>query len=106
MIGAAELAAMKPGAVVVNIARGEVIDQDALIAALKGDQTGIDAYSDRALSRIWKAMRFSWQMTMMLHRFDDEDGFSAQMRRATLAHLAESETAQRDLAENYVGLPY
>jgi p-hydroxybenzoate 3-monooxygenase len=51
-------------------------------------------------------MRFSWQMTMMLHRFEDEDSFAARMRRATLAHLAESETAQRDLAENYVGLPY
>lgn len=95
------------GAKGLNLAVSDVFYlHDALIAALKGDQTGIDAYSDRALSRIWKAMRFSWQMTMMLHRFDDEDGFSAQMRRATLAHLAESETAQRDLAENYVGLPY
>ena len=78
----------------------------ALIDALRGNEAGIDAYSARALARIWKAMRFSWQMTMMLHRFDDEDSFAAQMRRATLAHLAESETAQRDLAENYVGLPY
>lgn len=95
------------GAKGLNLAVSDVFYlHQALIAALKGDETGIDAYSGRALARIWKAMRFSWQMTMMLHRFDDEDSFAARMRRATLAHLAESETAQRDLAENYVGLPY
>jgi p-hydroxybenzoate 3-monooxygenase len=95
------------GAKGLNLAVSDVFYlHQALIAALHGDETGIDAYSGRALRRIWKAMRFSWQMTTMLHRFDDEDSFAAQMRRATLAHLAESETAQRDLAENYVGLPY
>ncbi|KMK66421.1 4-hydroxybenzoate 3-monooxygenase [Puniceibacterium sp. IMCC21224] len=79
----------------------------ALIPALRsGDLAGLDGYSDHALSRIWKAMRFSWQMTTMLHRFDGEDAFAAQMRRATLSHLAQSETARRDLAENYVGLPF
>lgn len=79
----------------------------ALISALKtGDESGIDGYSDKALSRIWKAMRFSWQMTTMLHHFDGEDGFAAQMRKATLSHLSKSETARRDLAENYVGLPF
>jgi p-hydroxybenzoate 3-monooxygenase len=60
----------------------------------------------RALLRIWKAMRFSWHMTTMLHSFEGEDRFAAQMRRASLAHLAQSETARRDLAENYVGLPF
>lgn len=79
----------------------------ALIDALKkGDTTGIDAYSERALLRIWKAMRFSWQMTTMLHQFDGEDSFAAQMRKATLRHLSQSETARRDLAENYIGLPF
>jgi p-hydroxybenzoate 3-monooxygenase len=79
----------------------------ALIDAVqKGDTAGIDAYSDRALARIWKAMRFSWQMTTMLHRFEGEDGFAAQMRKATLRHLSQSETARRDLAENYIGLPF
>lgn len=79
----------------------------ALIGALKkGDTTGIDAYSERALLRIWKAMRFSWQMTTMLHQFDGEDSFAAQMRKATLRHLSQSETARRDLAENYIGLPF
>lgn len=79
----------------------------ALIDALKkGDTAGIDAYSKRALLRIWKAMRFSWQMTTMLHQFDGEDSFAAQMRKATLRHLSQSETARRDLAENYIGLPF
>jgi p-hydroxybenzoate 3-monooxygenase len=75
-------------------------------AVQRADTRGIDAYSERALLRIWKAMRFSWQMTTMLHRFDGEDSFAAQMRKATLRHLSQSETARRDLAENYIGLPY
>uniref|UniRef100_UPI0035AE6579 4-hydroxybenzoate 3-monooxygenase n=1 Tax=Paenirhodobacter enshiensis TaxID=1105367 RepID=UPI0035AE6579 len=96
------------GAKGLNLAVSDVFYlHQALSAALKtGDETGFDGYSARALNRIWKAMRFSWQMTTMLHRFDGEDSFAAQMRRASLRHLAESETARRDLAENYVGLPY
>ncbi|MEM9580992.1 MAG: 4-hydroxybenzoate 3-monooxygenase [Pseudomonadota bacterium] len=79
----------------------------ALIDAVKhGRETGIDEYSRRALKRIWKAMRFSWQMTTMLHQFDGEDSFAAQMRKATLLHLSQSETARRELAENYIGLPF
>lgn len=96
------------GAKGLNLAASDVFYlHEALIRALKsGDTRGVDGYSARALARIWKAMRFSWQMTTMLHRFDGEDGFAAQMRHATLKHLAGSETARRDLAENYVGLPY
>lgn len=79
----------------------------ALIDAVrKGDERGLDGYSDRALARIWRAMRFSWQMTTMLHQFEGEDSFAAQMRKATLTHLARSETARRELAENYIGLPF
>ena len=95
------------GAKGLNLAVSDVYYlHQALIDAVKGDSAGIDAYSDRALRRIWKAMRFSWQMTMMLHRFEGEDGFAAQMRKATLDHLSRSETARRDLAENYIGLPF
>ncbi|MEM8729040.1 MAG: 4-hydroxybenzoate 3-monooxygenase [Pseudomonadota bacterium] len=96
------------GAKGLNLAVSDVFYlHQALIDALKtGDDTGIDGYSDRALARIWKAMRFSWQMTTMLHRFEGEDSFAPRMRSATLAHLAQSETARRELAENYVGLPY
>jgi len=96
------------GAKGLNLAASDVFYLvEALVDALKaGDQNGIDGYSTRALTRIWKAMRFSWQMTTMLHQFDGEDGFAAQMRKATLKHLSQSETARRDLAENYIGLPY
>ncbi|MGB0659784.1 MAG: 4-hydroxybenzoate 3-monooxygenase [Mangrovicoccus sp.] len=96
------------GAKGLNLAASDVYYlHEALIAALKqNDDSGIEAYSDRALRRIWKAMRFSWQMTTMLHRFEGEDSFAEQMRVATLDHLANSETARRDLAENYIGLPY
>ena len=96
------------GAKGLNLAVSDIFYlHQALIDALKrGDTRGIDAYSERALVRIWKAMRFSWQMTTMLHQFEDEDSFAAQMRNATFEHLAHSETARRDLAENYVGLPY
>lgn len=96
------------GAKGLNLAVSDVYYlYQALIDALKtGSETGIDAYSERALARIWKAMRFSWQMTTMLHKFEGEDSFAAEMRKATLAHLSQSETARRDLAENYIGLPY
>ncbi|MBF9030017.1 4-hydroxybenzoate 3-monooxygenase [Rhodobacterales bacterium HKCCE3408] len=96
------------GAKGLNLAVSDVYYlHHALIDAVKkSDETGIDAYSDRALARIWKAMRFSWQMTTMLHRFDGEDSFAEQMRKATLLHLSQSETARRDLAENYIGLPF
>lgn len=96
------------GAKGLNLAASDVFYlYQALTDALsRGDMAGVDTYSERALSRIWKAMRFSWQMTTMMHKFADEDSFAAQMRKATLEHLAHSETARRDLAENYIGLPY
>ena len=96
------------GAKGLNLAVSDVFYlHQALIEALRhGQEAGIDGYSQRALARIWQAMRFSWQMTTMLHRFDDEDSFATQMRRAALDHLARSETARRELAENYVGLPF
>jgi len=96
------------GAKGLNLAVSDVFYlHTALIDALqKGNDAGLDGYSDRALERIWKAMRFSWQMTTMLHQFEGEDSFAAQMRKATLRHLSKSETARRDLAENYIGLPY
>lgn len=95
------------GAKGLNLAVSDVFYlHQALIAAMKGDCSGIDGYADRALARVWKAMRFSWQLTSMLHQFEGEDSFAAQMRKATLMHLSQSETARRDLAENYVGLPF
>jgi p-hydroxybenzoate 3-monooxygenase len=64
------------------------------------------AYSDTALARVWKAERFSWWMTMLLHRLHPPESFEAQMQRAELDYLAGSRAAQTVLAENYVGLPF
>jgi p-hydroxybenzoate 3-monooxygenase len=67
---------------------------------------GIDAYSAKALARVWKAVRFSWWMTSMLHRFPDTEGFGARIQLAELGYLVSSKAATASLSENYVGLPY
>jgi p-hydroxybenzoate 3-monooxygenase len=67
---------------------------------------GIDGYSARALARVWKAVRFSWWMTSMLHRFPDTEGFGARIQLAELDYLVSSKAAITSLSENYVGLPY
>ena len=67
---------------------------------------GIDGYSATALARVWKAERFSWWMTSMLHRFPDPDGFGARIQLAELDYLVSSQAATASLAENYVGLPF
>ncbi|MDF1607665.1 4-hydroxybenzoate 3-monooxygenase [Hoeflea sp. YIM 152468] len=73
---------------------------------LEGDASLLDAYSKRALSRVWKAVRFSWWMTTMLHRFPNQTPFEARILEAELAYTLESEATKAALAENYVGLPY
>jgi p-hydroxybenzoate 3-monooxygenase len=67
---------------------------------------GIDAYSARALARVWKAERFSWWMTSILHTFPDTDAFGRRMQRTEFDYLVASEAASRSLAENYTGLPF
>jgi p-hydroxybenzoate 3-monooxygenase len=67
---------------------------------------GIDGYSARALSRVWKAVRFSWWMTSMLHKFPDEGEFGARIQLAELKYLVDSKAASASLSENYVGLPF
>ena len=67
---------------------------------------GIDAYSERALKRVWRAVRFSWSMTTMLHRFPDTGEFGQKIQEAELDYLVSSRAASTALAENYVGLPY
>jgi p-hydroxybenzoate 3-monooxygenase len=71
----------------------------------RGSTAGIDSYSERCLRRIWKAERFSWWMTSLMHRFDDSAGFGDKMQRAELDYLVHSDAARTALAENYVGLP-
>ena len=70
------------------------------------DSEGIDRYSEKALARVWKAERFSWWMTNLLHRFPDRSDFDHKMQLAEIEFLRGSRTAQKSLAENYVGLPY
>ncbi len=66
---------------------------------------GIDAYSAKALARVWKAERFSWWMTSMLHLFPDTDDFTARIQLAELNYLVSSQAATTSLSENYTGLP-
>ncbi|MGH1331296.1 MAG: 4-hydroxybenzoate 3-monooxygenase [Paracoccaceae bacterium] len=72
----------------------------------KDDTGGLDSYSEKALARIWKAERFSWWMTSLLHRFPDQDPFDIKMQQAEIEFLRSNEAAQKAMAENYVGLPY
>jgi p-hydroxybenzoate 3-monooxygenase len=67
---------------------------------------GLDAYSARALARVWKAERFSWWMTSTLHRFPEEGEFGECLQLAELDYLTHSDAAMASLAENYVGLPF
>jgi p-hydroxybenzoate 3-monooxygenase len=66
---------------------------------------GLDHYSSRALARVWKAERFSWWMTMLLHTFP-ENAFDREMQAAELDYLFRSRAAATVFAENYVGLPF
>ena len=80
---------------------------EALVRAyVHGDPDGIAHYSQRALARVWKAVRFSWWMTQLLHRFPDQTEFDRKMQQAEIAFLTSNPTAQAVLAQNYVGLPY
>ncbi len=67
---------------------------------------GIDHYSEKALARVWKAVRFSWWMTSMMHRFPDTDPFIDRVEVAELHYVVSSRAATTSLAENYVGLPF
>ncbi|MCP1170650.1 4-hydroxybenzoate 3-monooxygenase [Limimaricola litoreus] len=70
------------------------------------DPEGIDRYSERALARVWKAERFSWWFSSLLHRYPEQSAFDLRMQRAELEFLKSNRAAQTAMAENYVGLPY
>ncbi len=71
-----------------------------------GSTKGIDGYSDRALARVWKAERFSWWFSSLMHHFPDQTEFDRRMQIAELEFLRTNVAAQKAMAENYVGLPY
>ncbi len=80
---------------------------EGLHDALTGAGTGaLDAYSQRALRRVWHAVRFSWWMTTLMHRFPDTGDFDRHIQEAELDYLSMSEAAQRSFAEQYTGLPF
>ncbi len=95
------------GAKGLNLAASDVIYlADALIAQVKrGDEAGLNGYQARALARIWKAERFSWMLTKLMHRFPDDGAFEHRMQVAELDYVAGSPAMQTAIAENYVGLP-
>ncbi|WP_185804558.1 4-hydroxybenzoate 3-monooxygenase [Pontivivens nitratireducens] len=71
-----------------------------------GSEAGIDAYSEKALKRVWKAERFSWWFSSLMHRHPEQSEFDLAMQTAELEFLRSSAAAQHSMAENYVGLPY
>ncbi|MDY0743167.1 4-hydroxybenzoate 3-monooxygenase [Paucibacter sp. R3-3] len=94
------------GAKGLNLAASDVgYLWQALVDFYKGDVSGVDGYSARCLQRVWKAERFSWWMTGLLHRFPEHSPFEQRMQEAELAYLLESDAGRRVIAENYVGLP-
>lgn len=96
------------GAKGLNLAASDVYyAAEALIAfAKRNDADAVAAYSDKALARVWKAERFSWSLTRLMHRFPEDGPFERAMQVAELDYIASSRAAQTSIAENYVGLPY
>jgi len=96
------------GAKGLNLAASDVFYLSTALKAFYLDRDGelIDNYSKTALKRIWKAERFSWWLTNMLHHFPDKSSFDQRIQQAEFEYLFSSEQAQKALAENYVGLPY
>jgi p-hydroxybenzoate 3-monooxygenase len=71
-----------------------------------GSDDLLDAYSDTALGRVWKAVRFSWWMTNLMHRFPEAGDFGQRTQEAELDYISTSQAAQTAMAENYTGLPF
>lgn len=96
------------GAKGLNLAASDIYYLSNALIEHYGENSsaGIDTYSQNALARIWKAERFSWWMTKLLHRFPDLGAFNDKMQQADMDYLADSQAAQTSLAENYVGLPF
>ncbi len=96
------------GAKGLNLAASDIhYLSQALIARYKHGDTGLlERYSETALARVWKAERFSWWMTRLLHSFTGDDGFVTRLKQAEFDYLKTSRASRTSLAENYVGLPY
>ncbi len=95
------------GAKGLNLAASDVRYLASALMQYYGDKSaaGIDGYSERCLRRVWKAVRFSWWFTSLMHRFPDTGEFGQKLQEAEIGYLLESKAASTALAENYVGLP-
>ena len=95
------------GAKGLNLAASDVrYLASALMQFYAGKSTaGLDGYSERCLRRVWKAVRFSWWFTSLMHRFPNTGEFGQKLQEAEIGYLLESTAASTALAENYVGLP-
>ncbi|WP_017901499.1 4-hydroxybenzoate 3-monooxygenase [Pseudomonas asplenii] len=96
------------GAKGLNLAASDVSTLfDILLKVYReGRRELLEQYSQICLRRVWKAERFSWWMTSILHRFPDTDAFSQRLQQTELEYFVSSEAGRRTIAENYVGLPY
>ncbi len=96
------------GAKGLNLAVGDVhyLSQALTAFYASADASGIEGYSDRALARVWKAERFSWSLTTLLHCFPEDGPFGDRIKQAELDYIASSPAAMAAIAENYVGLPF
>ena len=95
------------GAKGLNLAASDIayLSQALIEYYQTGSEQGIEQYSENCLKRVWKAERFSWWMTHLLHRFETETEFEHKIKQAELSYILSSEAGQTTLAENYVGLP-
>jgi p-hydroxybenzoate 3-monooxygenase len=96
------------GAKGLNLAISDVHYLSRALAAFydRGDNDYLNHYSEMALRRVWSAVRFSWWMTTLLHRFPQQSEFDQRAQEAELDYLASSSHAQAAMAEQYAGLPF
>jgi p-hydroxybenzoate 3-monooxygenase len=96
------------GAKGLNLAASDVhyLSQALIEHYRRGSGEGLERYAERALARVWKAQRFSWWMTSMLHTFGPDEEFQNRIHRAELHSVLSSRAARTALAENYAGLPF
>ena len=96
------------GAKGLNLAASDVRFLSRALIELYGENSsaGIDGYSDACLARIWKAERFSWWFTGLMHKFPETGAIGQKLQRAELDYLVASRAASTAMAENYVGLPF
>ena len=96
------------GAKGLNLAISDVYYLSRALASyyLRKDEAYLVSYSDMALRRVWGAARYSWWLTMLLHRFPDQGDFDLRAQEQELSYLASSESYIRAACEQYAGLPF